>query len=670
MTRAANPLLAAVRSAHRQQQADQAMSVQGWCAQHLLLPRTGGATEYDPDQTPYWGQWMDIAQARIGGQPLDYDDSAHLVEQLWLCCANQLGKTLGFLLPLAVWIAATHPRATGICYPRGDDIRKARTRARPLLEKSPGLGHLLPGGQAELERRLGTKIWALSTCDWHWLVGNAAMDLRTMDLPLVLLDEFDRLLENVEDEGDPVELLLDRQKTYPLDRMCVGITTPTIAQSHGWYRLAQGGHHRLHIACPSCGSHHYLAPTHLRAVDGCTDTDEIKRYDLALWHCPTCSAGHTTAQVRAALALASAVRGWSAEHGGWMPGLWTASANNEYGGTWEPRATRNQDGRLECTRWERGSVRSAQLGSLYSPWITLGEYLAHDLGSRQRAADRHAHINGWDGEPYAGAADGLTEATVEALTAPSPSAYTLGSIAENPWRLVLTADQQGITAESSTFPYVLRAWHTDGSSHLVDTGTAEGFSGLELLEQKTWPCGDTHRRLDVLTVDSANGHMLRHIRRWCAQAPTRRASLAGSGSLSPEHAWSEIKRNNRNAAKLQGLPVVWYFNAHLYRDTLREQMDLKTWHIPTDAPAWYLASLTSEERVSEPTTIKGRRAIRTFWRPKEWKDERGNLHVRRDNHWWDCEVMQQAIVEILGWYKRQPPKPPARPRGQLSPQEE
>ncbi len=75
------------------------------------------------------------------------------------------------------------------------------------------------------------------------------------------------------------------------------------------------------------------------------------------------------------------------------------------------------------------------------------------------------------------------------------------------------------------------------------------------------------------------------------------------------------------------------------------------WHIPPDSPEFYRDSLTSEERIYQETTIKGRPVRRSIWRPKQWTDDRGNVHERKDNHWWDAESQGLAATIILGWWK-------------------
>ncbi len=125
--------------------------------------------------------------------------------------------------------------------------------------------------------------------------------------------------------------------------------------------------------------------------------------------------------------------------------------------------------------------------------------------------------------------------------------------------------------------------------------------------------------------------------------------------MSPEHSFNEVRASPKNADRMCGLPIAYYYNAHLFRDQLalriRGAPNVMPWHIPSDAPQFYTDSLTAEERVYQETTLRGRPVKRSIWRPKQWTNDRGQTHVRDDNHWWDCEVQNLAITIILGWWK-------------------
>jgi phage terminase large subunit GpA-like protein len=637
---------------------DRGANINDWLGDHLKISRGSGPAPYNPDLTPYWKHWLNIAQARISGQPLDHDPHAHLVESIYNVCANQLGKTQGLVQPLVGWTAAVRPRSMGMVLQRNEDLRKAQTtRLQPMFELTPRLRELLPGGQTEVERRLGVKVWKLSTCDLHWMVGNSAQDLRSYDLPLVALDEFDAFPIDCQGEGNPIALVEDRQKGFPHSRFILGVTTPTTVSNHGWSRLCRGTHERLHVACPHCGAHHWLQPDCLMALEKCTDPDAIENEDLGRWKCPTCSTPLTTQEIRQAVHLACVVP-WYSESGGWLAGIWTADDQHKAGGSWRPVVEYDRQHQINPDHVAplRARNRSGHMNSLYSAFITLSRYVskrieAHGAGE----SDREAFVNGWDGDPYIASAGGIDQEAVENVQLPATPeglTYRHSECPVVPWRVLATLDQQGIDPLRSWFPYVVRAWLQSGESYLVEAGHVNGFDACDQLLEREWVMGGQPRGIDLSAMDSANGPMQKFIRQWCAKQPQRRLSIAGSGTMAPDNPWSEIKSSPQNRAKLAGLKRVWFFNAHSHRDYLSAAMQAapQAWFIPPDAPEFYTESLTSEERVQEMVSTRGRRQLRMIWRPREWEDEKGTMHVRTDNHWFDCEVQQMAVVNIRGWF--------------------
>jgi len=641
-------LLSEAREAMAAAQADRSAAIDDWAAQHILHPRGSGPAPHDPRITPYWRHWLDIARARLLGERLEHDPHATQTEQIYLVCGNQLGKTLGLLLVLWAWALAVAPRATGIVLPRLDDLRRTqRARARPLLDLSARLRGLIPGGLAEQERRLGGRSWQLVGSTTHWLNGGAAIDLRSLDLPLLLADEFDAFAEDIDGEGDPLELLLDRQKTYPLDRLLVGATTPTRVAGHGWRRLCSGSHERLLLACPECGAHHWPDPRHLWGPADATP-DDMARDDLARWICPTCTAASlTTTDLHRALAQATAQPGWSAA-GGWCPGAWNPDDRSPGGGRWEPAAPRDARGHLAAPRPPGGSIRTGWLNSLYSPWISLGQYLAHQRRANHGAeADRVAHVNGWDGEPHSPLRDAIAEADLVQVAA--GSAYQHGS-APHPCRwIIATLDQQGQHVDRCWFPYVIRGYDQSGASWLIEAGRVDGWDAATALMTRPLLVGGQARNIDLASMDAANGGMVRSIRTWCAADPRRRISLAMSGTMAPDHPYSWEQASAKNAHRLCGLPCVYVANAHHYRDELLATMRAqpRRWHLPADAPPWYTDSLTAEERVPTRRLVRGRVVEGLIWRPRTYALPNGRVVERTDNHWWDCEVQQVALVSVL-----------------------
>lgn len=660
-------LLGPARQRFAAEQAERSMPIGAWADANLVLPRGDGPTPHRQTVTPYFRHWHAMVQARLTGVAPAHDPTAPFVEQTYLVAAAQIGKTGGYLLPAMAWIVATRPRMTGMVLPSHDAAKQyAKDKIAGIFDNSPRLSSLLPAGQAAREKRTLAKAWRFDRMTMFFLNGAVALDLRQRDLPLLLLDEFDALPVNVDHEGSPLSLALKRQETFPADRLLAGITTPTVVDSLGWSTLCLGSHERLLVACQGCGAHQYLDPDRLEpAAAGLTIT-EIRGRDRAVWKCAACSRAHTTDQVHAMVAAACAQLGWSAA-GGWCPGTWVQAADGS--GLWTPDAIFEGDtGRIRAIRPAIGIVRTGWINAAYSRFVTLGAFLANERQVQDQGdAERQAHVNNWRAEPWVARTDSVHSDEVDhvaAVPAEAKPGYQFGQCPIAGGRLVLSCDQQGSLWERSWFPWILRLWFTDGTSWLVDAGKAKDLHALELLAGQQWPVGGAVRKADLITIDSANGGLVRRIREWCAREPRRRMSIGGSGSFAPDVAFSVTESNQRNAQRLCGLPAAWYYNADLFRDTLFDRIrgvpGAPAWHIPSDAPEWYRNSLTSEERVMRDLLVRGRRERRAKWQKRAWTDTKGVQHTREDNHWWDCETQSIAACTVLGWFN--PPKQPQTSR--------
>ena len=654
MTLTADTLKEPSRTKHAASLAERALTIPAWSDANLLIPRGSGMTQHDSTVTPYWSYWHYLVRCRTTGESPENDCA---VERITLITGTQVGKTYGFLVPTLAWLCAVWPRDIGVVLPSHDSAKAfSKEKLHKSFEKSERLANLLPKGMADQARRLGAKAWLLDDNSIFYLNGAVALDLRSRDLPDILNDEFDALPTNVEKQGSPISLLSDRQKSYPADRIMVQITTPTTVNGLGWSQLVSASHARLVIACIACGAHNWLDPDQLESTKPNAMPDEIAQFDLAVWRCKMCKHGHTTDERDKQVKLASSYRGGPTftAVGGWVPGVWEQNAEGV--GTWTPAAKIDDKGRYINVAPIQGLHRSGWLNSLYSRFITCGQFLADDLRTRKSSPeDRQTHVNGWRAEPFVARADSTNAADIASVILQGASSYLHGQGPAPAWRLVITVDQQGEYVEKSWFPYVVRMWQADGSSFLIEAGRVDGFTALTNLCKRSWVCGGKARMMDAVGIDTANGIMIRPIRQWCAQDPNRRISIAGSGTMASDTPWSEMRPSAKNHMRMCGLPIVYYYNSNLFRDDLFEHIrraaGRPAWNLPADAPDFYQASLVSEERIPQDAVIRGRPVRRLIWIPRTWTDPQGGVHVRKDNHWWDCEVEQVALVAILGWIR-------------------
>lgn len=661
-----NDLRQSARAAFSASDAERALSIPDWADLNLHIPRGTGLTPHRSSVTPYWAHPQRMIQQRITGSAGPFRH----VERITIITGTQVGKTFGMLVPTLAWVTAVHPRDLAIYLPGDAALKKfARTKLDKTFRESPRLATLLPHGMAEQAKRLTVKGWLLDRSTMYFKNGRKAIDLKSDDVPFQVADEFNLLPTNVDDEGNPCEMMADRGKTFPAEYCQLQITTPTEVAALGWSQFVTGSMEQLLIACAKCGAHHWLDPDLLEPTAKGLSPDALQIDDAVAWRCKHCGHRHTTDQRDAQVALACARPGVTAA-GGWVPSTWEQASDGT--GAWVPRATWHASGKIKTADEATSIHRSLWLNSLYSQFVSCGKFYGDGLRAKQgQAGAWQVHVNSYRAEPFLPLIDGAQAHDLAAIEI-TGDGYQHRQCPFAAKHVVLTCDQQGAHVERAWFPYVVRAWAETGESWLVEAGTAKDWAALDGLTTKTWPVNGVARAADVIALDTANGPMVRHCRRWLAKDPRKRLSLQGNAGMSPDYPYTERRPDHKSQAKTMalfcGLPALYTFNANLFRDDvfdrLRAATGLPGWHIPGDAPAFYRESLQSEERIARTAMSRGRQVSVFVWQPKTYVDPQGIPHTRSDNHWWDCEVMQCAVITIKNWI-RGPRTPSAANGGQV-----
>lgn len=637
-----------------------------WASTSLILPmgESSALMGFDRARAGLFARMLRVISARRLGLREGPD---YLCEQCWCVCAAQLGKTVNLIFSTAGWHVRHWPHVPiGVVWPT-IDVRKQQLKGRvePFFQATPTLLELLPEiGSENYIHAITERLWKLENgAKLRALVGNIANDCRSNPLAVILADEFDALKDNVGKQGDPLQLLIDRQRTFRSERIIVGTTTPSTVFGHGWRRLCSGTHERLLVRC-ACNGLDYLNPDQLRVTDETLEPKAVRKIDGAHWHCRHCGTGHDTDAVRAMVTEAVALDRW-------CPGTWEIT-DEHLKGIWQPAATIDENGRLVGHIPQSDDViRSFHLSLLYSPLGTLGEFLAAELTALAgRETDRQAHWNTARAEPWIPTQQDA--ATDEERAAINVEGW--GIVPDWATHLVLMFDQQGNQEAHCWFPWVVRAFGPLGRSQQVDCGKIEkavthpmaGWGAVEMLCDKAWPRSNGQMMTPtIIAMDNANGNMGARVRQWASYSPTRRMLFWGAPKLRPdEYHKLYIPGPRARLPMPYGVQALEIHSTH-WRDELdgrrRQTKGFPEWRIAEGAPAYYLRSIwESEERVlaRRNITSEGVREV-AVWKPTQQTDSLGRISYRKDNHWWDLEVGALAIADHLGWCL--PPRAPAIP---------
>jgi phage terminase large subunit GpA-like protein len=670
-----------------------------WHLQHVATaPPSEGDRRWSPRRARLFRHWHHLVSARLSGRAPAHDPHAARVEEIWVVAGSQIGKDRNWVNAVMAYAIDCYPRAIGYFLPRHRDLAKIfRGRIRPLIERTPRLARHLPQSDAARQDALSVAMLNVGAALIYPLCASVANDLRSHPLRLELWNEFDILPSIVQDEGDPIQLGLDRMKSYPRDRLAVGGTTPTLIDAHGWRHLCLGSHERLLIRCRTCDAHAWINPDQLAPAEPDLPTGVILAQDAAVWRCARCDAAHTSTQIDQAIGDATDRDGWTAA-GGWCPGAWEVSQDAP-DGQWTAAADSDAGGRIAVVTPPTTAKRSGWLNSLYATEdISLGRFLAHERDAANAGdSEQRTHTNTWRAEPWLPRVE-PAPATAD-IVAGCAGGYPRFTTPPGALKLLISCDQQGQQLELCWFPFVVRAFGAWGRSWLVDAGEVHGWDELEQLQARSWTVAGAARHADAILLDGANGTLRVRIQTWSAADPAHRLVLRGVQFLAVP--WLERRntqgREKRNRRLIAGARVysydstahkneldarlrngnAWLLDGQRQTDTAAAQTALAAhleknkrlpihtppWSLPDDPPDAYLKSLTSEERIAEIKTIpgEGKRPV-LVWKPRTVYDHRGQVTVRTDTHWWDCEVQNLVGADILGWNRLPPAGTTTAPR--------
>ena len=630
-------------------------SMWDWSRRHFRIP----GRPWDAEAALLWYHFHRLATARLRGQPDPVDPFAHRCEQLYICAAAQVWKTT-WLHNLLYYAMACHPRKMALFMSRLQDLKEARqAKLEPTIDAIAPLADLLPQSQRLRERALGSTLWQLGASMLFFKSGCVADDWRAQDFPLLILDEIEQYPINVENQGDPIDLGLVRQRTHRASRLLVAASSPGSLGGHTWTRTCSATHERLLVDCPTCAATDWLDPRQVtltgdHRIDS-VEPDDIKLHDLGRWACAHCGELHDGAALRA-MVVAATKADYAAErpdHLRWCPGTWDNDDAHPQG-LWAPHADFDDAHRLQRIHPAEGLKRSAQLNSLYSPIFSLSEFAAaaataHQGTEEQRITWRNVEC----AEPYV-----LTSTAIDAdaIHAQHQADYQRGHLPHDPAALIMMIDQQGNQWHRATFPWVLIGVDYHGETWRIDMGHAKGHDAREEVEDRLWPVGGRHRAADLVWMDSANGNVRFQIYAWAAGDLERRRLIRGDARLEGVAPWEAVVDSPTKRArtpKPEGVQE-WRVAPHYWRsvlwDRIRGRPGQPAWHLPSNPPDWYLRSLTSEEQITEVVRVAGGGyQERLVWRPRVTSRTDRTVNYRKDNHWWDDEADLAAIIDICGF---------------------
>jgi phage terminase large subunit GpA-like protein len=541
---------------------------------------------------------------------------------------SQMGKTDGFLNVIGQKLDDDPAPVLYIGPTKSNIDTVIEPRIAQMLRSAPGLWAKTEKGrkaQKLLKRVAGVPLrlaWA-----------GSPTELASQPAHTVLVDELDRM-SAVPGEGDPVTLAEARMATYPDGRLLITSTPiegnvdvevhPQTGIAHWkvsedandiispiWKLWQEGTRFEWAVPCPHCTLFF------------------IPRFRL-LWYPEKCTAQRAKKEAR----LICQRCGVQIEDG--------AKAEMNAGGVYLAPGQDVVDGKIVGEIAETDTA-SFWASGIMSPWRSFGTCAskwirATSSGDQERI---RAVINTDFGELYAFRG----EATPPSVVRNSCGAYKTGEIPAG-----IKALTCGVDVQKRRLFYAIRGWGFSMESWLVDYGEIFGETDKQLVWDELADIlergyGDSASPLYIRRMGVDSGY--RPGDKWrrpenmvyaFCQTHRRAVPTKGRDRLNKPLQPSLIDVTFRGQVHKKGL-MLWHLDSDYFKYDIQQRLFLppgqagRFW-VPQDVTEDYCMQLTAETRVMKPSGL-------ATW-----------VQVRPDNHYLDCEAINVAMAQSLGFHRR------------------
>lgn len=468
----------------------------------------------------------------------------------------------------------------------------------------------------------------------------SATELSSMSAGLAIIDERDRMENDVGGEGDPVDLTEARGSTYP-DFTSVIASTPTIGnvterkhpdsglvhwdvadaddvQSPTWKLWQQGTRHEWAWSCPECGEYFIPRFSLLNWPKDSTPFQALKSAKVACPHCGSLIGNEHKAEMNAR-------------------GVYVA-----------PGQKVDKDGIVTGDAPDSDTA-SFWVSGLCSPWRSFGQRAKSWLEA-VRSGDQtriQTVINTGFGELYHVGGDAPAWESVLDLR----HDYERDTVPEGVIKIFCCVDVQ-----KNRFVYTVRGWGIGLGSWLIREGEIFGdteFDAVWVDLARLLSVTFEDRSIDLMLIDSGYrpGDRFKRpdnqIYAFARKHRGRVRATKGQHTLDKPFKASFIDITLGGKTYKKGLQL-WHINTDYFKSFVHGRLDWPPgerggWHLYKDVSDDYCQQVTAEARVVKPSG-------QFSW-----------IRIRRDNHYLDCEMMQVAAAHMMGLHllQMQPHKPKA-----------
>jgi hypothetical protein len=393
-----------------------------------------------------------------------------------------------------------------------------------------------------------------------WFTGsNSPASLSSRSIAALCMDELDKFPAKGGKESAPLQLAEARVATYP-QHIIVTTSTPTYEDGAIWTEWLKGDQRKYFVPCLGCGDAWSLEWEHIK-WDETAKQDEGWNMErvaaTARCVCPACGHAHEEADKQEML-----------ERGEWRPTDFAA----------EP-------GR-----------RSYHLSSLYAPWRKWADLAVKFLQDREAPGGLQDFYNRELAIPWKVEGSRITTAMIRERIDASPK-YLLG---QPPSDGVL-ARLMAVDVQQTELWWLVRQLHEDGSSYLVQYGSALGWGGLsEKFRELGCQWGIVDAGYAAKATSGVYNFVFGTAGKFCAAFGRTKKH---NSSLKPWETGELQIDGTRTIRQMRFDALLW--QERLYHDVLRDGR--VPWYLPRDLAKDYVSQMQNEALVGDKDEKKWQR---------------------------------------------------------------
>jgi hypothetical protein len=445
----------------------------------------------------------------------------------------------------------------------------------PLFEDNPNLGRHKTANKDDFKLLQQT----LDRMTVFWTGANSPGNLASKSISILCCDEIDKWPKKGSQESAPLQLAEARVATYP-KHFIMTTSTPTMEDGAIWCEWLKGDQRKYFVPCLGCGEAWSLEWEHIKWDETAKQEEGWNMERVAATArcvCPACGHAHEEADKQEML-----------ERGEWRPTDFAA----------EP-------GR-----------RSYHLSSLYAPWRRWSDLAVKFLQDREAPGGLQDFYNRELAIPWKVEGSRITTAMIRERIDASPK-YLLGQPPSDGVLVRLMA----VDVQQTELWWLVRQLHEDGSSYLVQYGSALGWAGLaEKFRELNCQWGIVDAGYAAKATSGVYNFVFGTAGKFCA----------AFGRTSKHYA--AIKPWEVGDYQIDGMRTIrqmrfnaWLWQERLYHDVLRDGR--VPWYLPRDLAKDYVSQMQNEALVNHKDG-------------KKW-DRFG------PNHLADCEKMALVYMDCF-----------------------